>query len=134
MSLLRPVFASLVLLAAVPATAAPLTVAPGESWIFRIAGGEPVRARRVPASRKPAPGEVKVTMLTALGTSLTLSSNNRVGYTFRAELLGVPATAKQAAPRTCTLPANNQPVLEYWPTKAAKVRLSRFEQAADGRC
>jgi hypothetical protein len=131
--MLRSLILSSALLASTAAVAAPLNVRPGESWMFRISNGEPVQSRRVTADRKPAVGEVKVTMLTALGTSLTLSSNNRVGYTFRAELLGVPANTKQAV-RTCTLPAGAKPVLEYWPVKAAMVRISRFEQTAEERC
>ncbi len=122
------------LLASSAALAKPLTMRPGESWMFRIAKGQPAQARRVAANARPAPGEVKATMLSALGTSMTLSNNSPIAYTFRAELLGVPAGAGKPAARTCTLAAHGKPVLEYWPTKAAMVRIGEFKPTVEGRC
>jgi hypothetical protein len=47
-------------------------------------------------------------------------------------LIGAP---NKSGARTCTLPANRDPVLEYWPVKAKAVRLGRFKvAAAAGSC
>jgi hypothetical protein len=72
-----------------------------------------------------------VTVIAGMGTTMTVINNSRTAYTFRAQPIGAP-TAKS---RTCTLPANRSPVLEYWPAKAKAVRLSRFRVAsAAGSC
>ena len=128
---------SLVLLALL--TAAPLhakspglTVKTGESWVFTIQGGQPVKARKVVASAKPGPGQVLVTVRPMMGTTMSLISNNRQAYTYSAELLG----AGRAIPiRSCTLPANNRLSFENWPQKATAIRLSAFKVATkDGSC
>ena len=125
-------FLAFALVAATPAIAAPLTVRAGESWVFSIQRGEPVRARRVKPGAKPASGQIKVTVIAGLGTSMTVTNYSRTAYTFRAELIGAPSAPKA---RTCTLPAGRNPVLEYWPAKARAVRLSRFRVAsAAGNC
>ena len=51
------------LLAAAPAAAKPatLTVKTGESWVFSIQGGQPVRARKVDPSVRLLRGQVLVT-------------------------------------------------------------------------
>lgn len=115
------------------ASAEPLVIRNGESWAFSIHNGQPVRAHRIAPSAAPKPGEIKASVNAMLGTSMTLTSNNSTGYTFRAELIGAPANA--AKTRTCTLPPNRQPTLEYWPVKSAGVRLSDFKPTkADGNC
>jgi hypothetical protein len=123
------------LLAASPAAAAKapgLTVKTGETWIFRIANGQPAKARKVPAQSKPKSGEVVVTVKSMMGTTMTITSNNPVAYTFKAELVG----AQKAVPtRSCTLPANNRLSFENWPQAAKAVRLSNFKPATkDGAC
>ena len=131
MSPLAPLLAAVAMLAASPAVAAPLTVASGETWLFSIERGQPVRARRAKPAAKPATGQIKVTMIAGMGTSMTLTNYSATAYTFRAELIGVPA----GKPRTCTLPAKAVPTLEYWPVKAKAVRIGSFRAAsADGSC
>jgi hypothetical protein len=125
--------ALIVLLAATPVTAKPLTISTGETWIFSIANGQPANARKVDASSKPARGEVKVTVFSLMGTTMTASSNIPDAYTFRAELIG--AGGRRAPVRTCTLPPRGRPVLETWPQKAKAVRVGDFKPAADpGAC
>ena len=129
-------FAALALLAmlASPAAAqsAGLTVKTGESWMFAISRGQPVRARKVAPTVKPAPGQVLVSLRSMMGTSLSIASNNPQAYTFRAELIG----ADKAVPvRSCTLPANSRLSFEHWPQKASAVRISDFKVATkDGSC
>ncbi len=115
-----------------PAVAEPLTVKTGESWMFAISRGQPVRARKVKPTVKPAPGQVMVTVTSMMGTTMSISNNNPVAYTYQAELIG----AGQAAPaRSCTLPANGRLSFEHWPRKATAVRLSNFRVAdKDGAC
>ncbi len=119
-------------LIASPATAMPLTVRTGESVIFVIDHGQPARARRVAPATKPKPGEVLVIVRAMLGTTMSITSNNQLAYTYRAELIG---GAKPVATRSCTLPANAVLSFESWPQKAAAVRLSNFKPAASaGNC
>lgn len=115
-----------------PAVAAPLTIHTGETWLFAIERGDPVRPRKVEPTANPAPGEVKVTLRALFGTMMTISSNSAQGYTFRAELIG--ADGKTVTARTCTLPSGNKPALETWPQKATAVRIGSFKPAKGGRC
>lgn len=108
------------------ATAGPLTVAVGESWAFTVEDGQPVRAHRVKASSRPARGEIKASLTAIAGTTLTITNNSATSYRFRAELVGA-----KSGGRTCALPANMSPALEYWPQRAKAVRLSDF-QATSG--
>jgi hypothetical protein len=122
----------LLLLAAAPVSAKPLTVRTGESWVFSLYRGEPVRPRKATPQTKPGPGQVTVTVTSMMGTTMTISSNNPVGYTYQAELVGAN---KAVAARSCTLPANGRISFEHWPQKTVAVRLSHFRVAEkDGAC
>jgi hypothetical protein len=115
------------------AAAAPLTIKTGETWMFELAKGEPVRARRVNASANPARGEIKASVTSLMGTTMTIVNNSPVSYTYRAQLLGV--VGKVPAARTCTLPGGAKPSLEFWPARATAVRIGSFKRAdADGNC
>jgi hypothetical protein len=109
-----------------------LTVPAGETWIFAIKHGEPANARKAEANAAPRAGEVKVSVKSAFGTMMTISSNSAQGYRFEAQLIG--ADGKATAARTCTLPRRNQPALETWQQKAAAVRIGKFRPAKGGRC
>ena len=109
-----------------------LTVKTGESWMFTISRGQPVRARKVKPTVKPLPGQVVVTLRAMLGTSLSISSNSRQAYTYKAELIGA---GKSVPVRSCTLPAGGRVSFEHWPEKADAVRISDFKVARkDGSC
>jgi hypothetical protein len=113
------------------AAAQPLTVKMGEHWAFRVHDGEPIKAHKLDGAAKPAKGEIGVSLSPMAGTTMTLTNNSGTGYTYRADLVG---TGKPAG-RTCMLPPNNQPTLEYWPRKATGVRLSGFKVTTDsGAC
>ena len=100
--------------------------------MFNIFRGQPSKARKVNPSTKAAPGQVVVTARTMMGTSLTISSNNPVAYTYKAELIGAD---KPVPVRSCTLPANGRMSFEHWPQKANAVRISDFKVARkDGSC
>ena len=128
-------FAALALLLALgplPAEAAGLTVKTGESWMFAISRGQPVRPRRVQPTVKPPPGQVLVTLRAMIGTSLSITSNNPQSYTYKAQLIGAE---KPVPVRSCTLPANGRMSFEHWPQKADAVRISDFRIARkDGSC
>jgi len=131
--MLRASLVMFALLTASPVLAKPLTIPAGETWVFTIADGQPANARKADPSSKPARGEVKITVLALMGTTMTASSNNPDAYVFRAELVG--ANGKLAPARTCTLPPRGRPVLESWVQKARAVRVSNFRPAADpGAC
>ena len=124
--------ASLLLLAAMPAQAAPLAVRTGETWLFAVKNGEPAQARKVPASAKIPKGQIKVSVRAMLGTAMTVTNNSPVAYTFKAELL---SGGKATVGRSCTLPPGARPAFEQWEQKADAVRISKFKIAnADGRC
>jgi hypothetical protein len=129
---MRLLLAALLLAAPLVAEAKPLTVRMGESWAFRIHEGEPVNARKVAATTKPAKGEIMVTAKAFLGTMLTAVNGTGQGWTFKAELIN---KGKASPARTCTLPANTTPTMEQWQGKPAEaVRISRFVPAKDGNC
>ena len=117
--------------AATAAPAKPLTVRMGESWAFRIAKGEPVQARKVASTAKPAKGEIIVTARSFLGTMLTAVNGTGRGWTFKAELV---SGGKVTPARTCTLPADSAPIMEQWKTKSEAVRISKFVPADGGSC
>jgi hypothetical protein len=119
------------LLAAAPLSAktSSLTVRTGESWVFSIQGGQPVRAKKVDPSVRLLPGQVLVTVRSMLGTTMTISSNNPAGYTYKAELIGA---GKRISDRSCTLPADRRVSFEHWPQTAEAVRLSNFQPSPDG--
>jgi hypothetical protein len=123
----------LVLLASPVAAQSPgITIKTGESWMFAISRGQPVRARKVAPSVKPAPGQVLVSLRSMMGTSLSIASNNPQAYTYSAELIGAD---KSVPVRSCTLPANGRLSFEHWPQKASAVRISNFKLATkDGNC
>jgi hypothetical protein len=124
--------AALLLLVAVPAQAAGLTVHVGETWLFAIRNGEPVQARKVPPSATVPRGQIKVAVRAMLGTAMTVTNNSPIAYTFRAELV---SGGKATIARSCTLPSNARPAFEQWDQKADAVRISGFKIAgSDGRC
>ena len=124
--------ASLLLLAAMPAQAAPLAVRTGETWLFAVKNGEPAQARKVPASAKIPKGQIKVSVRSLLGTAMTITNNSPVAYTFKAELL---SGGKATVGRSCTLPPGARPAFEQWEQKADAVRIGTFKIAdANGRC
>ena len=132
MRTLAPILIFASLLAVSPAAAKPITVKTGESWLFSLYRGEPVRARKIKPQTKPSEGQVMVTVTSMMGTTMTISSNNPVAYTYQAELVGADKTT---AARSCTLPANSRLSFEHWPEKATAVRLSHFRIASkDGTC
>jgi hypothetical protein len=108
------------------ATAGPLTIRTGESWAFSVQNGQPVSGRRIPKAARPARGEIKASVNSLAGTTMTLTNATGTAYTYRAELVGASG---KATSRTCSLPATAQPVLEYWPQKATAVRLGDFRPA-----
>ena len=106
------------------ALAASLTVQPGETWLFRVADGRLVDARRAAASVAPAPGQIKLVAKRMMGTMLTLTNNSRVAYTYRATLVAADGTTIVA--RSCVLPAGNRLAMESWPHVAVAVRVGDF--------
>ena len=124
--------AALLLLAAAPAQAAGLTVRTGETWFFKVEDGEPANARLVTTSAKIPKGQIKVAVRALAGTSMVVTNNSPIAYTFRAELI---SGGKATVARSCTLPANARPVFEQWQQKADAVRISDFKAAgSDGHC
>ena len=120
------------LAAAAPAQSAGLTVKTGETWFFTIKNGEPANARRVAPSAKIPKGQIKVAVRPLMGTSMVVTNNSPIAYTFRAELL---SGGKATVARSCTLPANARPAFEQWQERAEAVRITGFKAAtADGRC
>ena len=111
---------------------APLTVRAGESWLFTIKNGQPADPRKTGPTTKPAKGEVMATVRSLFGTTMIVSNNSPVTYTFVAELL---PGKNMTAVRTCTLPAGGKPTLEQWDQKADAVRISNFRAAGnEGLC
>jgi hypothetical protein len=129
---MKALLATVLLLTSAVAQAAPLTVRTGETWLFSISRGQPVKTRKVEATTATPRGQVKVSVRAAFGTMMTITNNSAQGYTFDAQL--IDAAGKAVNARSCTLPPNNQPALENWPQKAAAVRIGNFKPAKGGNC
>jgi hypothetical protein len=124
--------AALLLLVAAPSEAAGLTVPVGETWLFTIKDGEPAKARKVAPSATVPRGQIKVAVRAMLGTTMTVTNNSPIAYTFKAELI---SGGKATVARSCTLPSNARPAFEQWDEKADAVRIGAFRVAdADGHC
>ena len=130
--MIRSLLAFVLMAAAIPALAEPLTVRPGETWLFTLDHGDPAHARKVESGATPARGEFKLSVRALFGTMMTVTNNSARAYTFQAQLIG--ADGKAANARSCGAPANNQPALESWPQKAAAVRIGSFRPTKGGRC
>lgn len=122
--------ALLALLAAAPVSAKPLTVRIGETWLFAVEGGQPVKARKTDAKAVPRTGEMKVTLSSLMGTTMIVSNNSRFDYAYRATLILPDGKAGPA--KSCALPANGRLAMEHWPQRVAAVRLSHFKAAPAG--
>ena len=117
---------------AAPATAhsgGGLTVAIGESWMFRIERGQPGHARQVTPTTRPRAGEIRLTLRAMMGTTMTVISNSPRSYTYRATLIGVGG--KEIAAKSCALPASSRIAFESWPQTASAVRVSDFNVTRD---
>ena len=123
-------FALLALLAAAPVSAKGLTVRMGETWLFAVEGGQPVRARKVAADAAPAPGHFKASLQPMLGTTLSMTNTSRFDYAYRATL-SMPG-GKAGAAKSCAVPANGRIAIEHWKERVAAVRLSDFKAAPAG--
>ena len=123
--------ALIALVAAAPAAAesSGLTVKTGETWLFSLSRGQPVRARRAKPSATLGPGQILVTVRSMMGTTMTISSNNPRAYTYQAQLIGA---GKTIPARSCTLPADVKISFEHWPEKADAVRFGNFKPAPKG--
>src|SRR5262249_20823392 len=119
-------------LLATAAQGAPLTAHTGESWLSTIKDGQPENPHQVSPSAKPGKDELLVSVRALFGTTMFITNNSKVAYTYSAELL---SGGKITAARYCTLPATGHPVMEQWEQKAEAVRISNFHPTGtEGRC
>ena len=102
----------------------------GETWLFAIARGQPVRARKVAAIATPAPNQIKVSVQPMMGTTMTVTNNSKYDYAYRASLI-MPG-GKTGASKSCAVPAHGRMAIEHWPKPVAAVRLSDFKRAPAG--
>ena len=123
-------FALLALIAAAPVSAKGLTVRMGETWVFAVDRGQPVRARKVAANASPAADQFKASLQPMLGTTLSMTNNSRFDYAYRATL--VKPDGKTGAAKSCAVPANGRIAIEHWRERVAAVRLSHFKAAPAG--
>ena len=129
---MRPLLLLIALTLAAPATAktgSGLTVPIGESWMFSIERGQPGHARKVTPTTRPRPGEIRLTLRSMIGTTMTVISNSPRSYTYRATLIGVGG--KEIAAKSCALPADSRLAFESWPQTASAVRVSDFKITRD---
>jgi hypothetical protein len=123
-------FALLALLMAAPASAKPLTVRMGETWIFTVERGQPANARKADVKASPAPGEIKVALQPLMGSTMSVTNNSRFDYAYRATLI-LPG-GKAGMAKSCAVPANGRLAMEHWPKRIAAIRLSHFRPAPAG--
>ena len=118
------------LLAAAPLSAQGLTVRMGETWMFAVDKGQPVRARKVGPNASPAPNQIKVSLRAMMGTTMAVTNNSRFDYAYRATL--VMPGGKIGAAKSCAVPAHGRTAIEHWPKLVEAVRLSHFKPAPAG--
>ena len=118
------------LLVASPLAAKPLTVHMGETWIFAVSSGQPAKARKVDAKIAPASGEMKVSLSSLMGTTMTIANNSKYDYAYRATL--VLTDGKTGPAKSCAVPANGRLAIEHWTQKVSAIRLSDFKPAPAG--
>ena len=118
------------LLVASPLAAKPLTVHMGETWIFAVSSGQPAKARKVDAKIAPASGEMKVSLSSLMGTTMTIANNSKHDYAYRATL--VLADGKTGSAKSCAVPANGRLAIEHWTQKVSAIRLGDFKPAPAG--
>lgn len=118
------------LLAAAPLSAQGLTVRMGETWVFAIDKGKPVRARKVAANALPAANQFKVSLRPMMGSTMSVTNNSRFDYAYRATL--VMPGGKIGAAKACAVPAHGRMAIEHWPRPVDAVRLSHFRPAPAG--
>ena len=129
---MKPLLGFALLAIASAVQAEPLSVRVGESWVFKISDGQPAAAHKTEATAKPAKGEIMIAVRGLFGTTMILTNNTAVSYSFNAELL---PGRNMTAVRTCTLPPGGKPVVEQWDQKAEFVRISNFRAAGnEGVC
>lgn len=130
MRLIGPILA--LLLAAQPALAKPpgLVVKMGETWIFSVAHEQPAKARKATVKAMPAAGEMKVSLSSLMGTTMTITNNGRFDYSYRATLI-LP-DGKTGATKSCAVPANGRFAMEHWSNTVAAIHLSDFKRAPAG--
>ena len=122
--------ACLALVGASPLSAKSLTVRMGETWVFEVAHGQPARARKVDAKTALSPGQMKVSLSSLMGTTMTIANNSRFDYAYRAAL--VLAHDRTGPAKSCAVPANGRLAIEHWPQRVTAVRLSDFKPAPAG--
>ncbi|MFL6773199.1 MAG: hypothetical protein ACJ8ET_05110, partial [Sphingomicrobium sp.] len=99
-------------------------------WVFTVAKGQPVKVRKAVADAKPAPGQMKVSLSSLMGTTMTIANNSRFDYAYRAAL--VLADGRIGPAKSCAVPANGRLAIEHWPQRVTAVRLSDFKPAPAG--
>lgn len=122
--------ALLALTIASPLSAKPLTVRMGETWVFAVERGQPVRARKVAPTASPSRSEIKVSVQPMMGTTMTVTNNSEFDYAYRAVL--VMPGGKAGAGKSCAVPAHGRMAMEHWPQPVTAIRLSDFKPAPAG--
>ena len=118
------------LLGASPVAAQGLTVRMGETWLFAVRDGAPVAARKVAATVLPAPDQIKVSLRSMMGATMTMTNNSRFDFVYRARL--VMPSGKPGAAKACAVPAGGRSTIEHWARPVVAVRLDRFRRAPAG--
>lgn len=128
---------ALLLVAATPMQQLPgLTILMGETWIFRVAQGQPAAARRAKPDDKPAKGEIKVTLDRSDGAPILIVTNNSdEWYNYRA-FISLKPGHKGNRTSVCTLRPGERPTVAEWDEPFPALRIADFSEAADGdiRC
>ncbi len=117
----------LAMLIAAPASAKPLTVRMGETWVFAVRHGAPVEARQVAASAALAPNQFKVSLQPMIGSTMTMTNYSRFDYSYRATLI-LPS-GKAGSAKACAVPAHGRSAIEHWARPITAIRLDRFKRA-----
>jgi hypothetical protein len=108
-----------------------LLVKMGETWVFQIDKGQPVKIRPSKQGDTLAPGEVQVSLENSAGTMMTVKNNAGTWLNYKAFM-----TAKEGKKGTptsvCTVMSEGRMGVEVWPGSIPAIRVTEFTPAAEG--
>jgi hypothetical protein len=108
-----------------------LLVKMGETWVFQIENGQPVKIRPSKESDTLAPGEVQVSLSNSAGTMMTVKNNAGTWLNYKAFM--TPKAGKKGTPTSvCTVMSEGRMGVEVWPGTIPAIRITEFTPAAEG--
>ena len=101
-------------------------VAQGETWLFKIKGGQPADLRQGGEDEKPGSDEIRVSLD---GGNMLVLNGSSIAYNYQAFIAEKPSD-KGNRTSVCTLMPSAL-MHEIWPGNLPGIRLTNFSEASD---